>query len=90
LHQHTHPASRKNSALRVSVLFCNIIGTGGTVAEAKADFENSVNEVKEMYKEMKQPLPEELRDIEFEYKWDIDRQAIEIVPQAVGQFVLLV
>jgi len=50
----------------------NIIGTGGTVAEAKADFENSVNEVKEMYEEMKRPLPAELRDIEFEYKWDID------------------
>ena len=49
----------------------NIIGTGCSVAEAKADFENSINEVKEMFEEMQRPLPEELRDIEFEYKWDI-------------------
>jgi len=49
----------------------NIIGTGFTVAEAKADLENSVIEVKEMFEDMGRPLPDELRDIEFEYKWDI-------------------
>jgi len=48
-----------------------IIGSGNTVAEAKADFENSIREVKEMFADMGRPLPEELRDIEFEYKWDI-------------------
>ena len=48
-----------------------IIGTGKTIAEAKADFENSLCEVKEMFKEMGRLLPEELRGIEFEYKWDI-------------------
>ena len=37
-----------------------IIGEGATVAEAKADFENSVNEVLEM-----------LENIEFEYKYDV-------------------
>jgi predicted RNase H-like HicB family nuclease len=48
-----------------------IIGTGETVAEAKADFENSVRETLEMFTEMGRPVPEELRDLEFEYKWDI-------------------
>jgi len=48
-----------------------IIGTGTTVAEAKADFENSLQEVKGMFEEIGRPLPEELRNIVFEYKWDI-------------------
>jgi len=48
-----------------------IIGEGKTVAEAKADFENSVREVSAMFEEMGRPLPEELRGLEFEYKWDI-------------------
>ena len=48
-----------------------LIGTGDTVAEAKADFENSLHEVKATYREMGRPLPKELCDIEFEYKWDI-------------------
>ena len=48
-----------------------IIGSGATVAEAKMDFENSVREVKEMYEESGKPLPKELQNIEFEYKYDI-------------------
>ena len=48
-----------------------IIGTGETVAEAKADFENSVKEVTEAYAEHGDKLPEELKDIEFVYKYDI-------------------
>lgn len=48
-----------------------IIGEGNTVAECKKDFENSVREMIEFYTEEGQPLPEELQDIEFEYKYDI-------------------
>ena len=48
-----------------------IIGSGATVAEAKADFENSVREITEMFAETGRQLPDELHNIEFEYKWDI-------------------
>jgi predicted RNase H-like HicB family nuclease len=48
-----------------------IIGDGETVEEAKADFENSVREVLAYYEEKGISLPEELKDIEFEYKYDI-------------------
>ncbi|MDR3180360.1 MAG: type II toxin-antitoxin system HicB family antitoxin, partial [Prevotellaceae bacterium] len=48
-----------------------IIGDGTTVAEAKADFENSVREIFEAYQENGDPLPDELKDIEFEYKYDL-------------------
>lgn len=46
-----------------------IIGEGKTVNEAKADFENSVQEMISSYDG--DELPEELRGIEFEYKYDI-------------------
>ena len=48
-----------------------IIGEGNTVAEAKADFENSLMEIIQSYKEDGIELPEELHNIEFEYKYDI-------------------
>ena len=48
-----------------------IIGEGNTVAEAKADFENSVREIIQFYKEDGKKLPEELNDIQFVYKYDI-------------------
>jgi predicted RNase H-like HicB family nuclease len=48
-----------------------IIGEGATVAEAKADFENSVKEVTEFYTASGKALPEELKNIEFEYKYDV-------------------
>lgn len=48
-----------------------IIGDGDTVAEAKADFENTLREVIEAYAEDGEELPEELQGIEFEYKYDI-------------------
>jgi predicted RNase H-like HicB family nuclease len=48
-----------------------IIGEGKTVAEAKADFQNSVAELVLYYKESDKELPDELTDIEFEYKFDI-------------------
>lgn len=48
-----------------------IIGEGATVAEAKTDFENSVKEMLDSYTESGEELPEELKDIEFEYKYDV-------------------
>jgi len=48
-----------------------IIGEGNTVGEAKNDFLNSVNELLLHYKESENHLPEELIDIEFEFKFDI-------------------
>lgn len=48
-----------------------IIGDGETVAEAKADFENSVQEMILSYTENGRDIPDELKDIEFEYKYDL-------------------
>ena len=48
-----------------------IIGDGKTVAEAKADFENSVKEVLETYEELNEQIPDELVDVQFEYKYDM-------------------
>jgi len=48
-----------------------IIGEGRTVAEAKEDFENSVKEVIEAYNENGDELPEELKNIQFVFKYDI-------------------
>lgn len=48
-----------------------IIGSGATVAEAISDFQNSVTEVLTAFKEAEEPLPEELQDVEFEYRYDI-------------------
>ncbi len=48
-----------------------IVGEGATVAEAKADFENSVREMLASYTENGEELPAELQGIEFEYKYDI-------------------
>lgn len=48
-----------------------IIGEGVSVAEAKKDFENSLKEIQEAYAEDGQELPEELKDLTFEYKYDL-------------------
>ena len=48
-----------------------IIGDGNTVEEAKADFKNSVEEMILSYVEAGDELPDELKDIEFVYKYDI-------------------
>jgi predicted RNase H-like HicB family nuclease len=48
-----------------------IIGEGNTVEEAKADFENSLREIIESYREYGDELPDELKDIQFVYKYDI-------------------
>ena len=48
-----------------------IIGSGATVEEAKSDFENSVIEVIQFYKDEGKGLPDELKGIQFVYKYDI-------------------
>ncbi len=48
-----------------------IIGEGKTVAEAKADFENSVREIIAAYTENGEQLPEDLNNIDFVYKYDL-------------------
>ena len=48
-----------------------IIGEGLSVAEAKADLDNSYKEVLASYLENGEAVPEELQDLSFDYKYDI-------------------
>lgn len=48
-----------------------ILGSGDNVIEAKEDFENSYSEMVESYIDEGHPVPEELKDIEFEYRYDL-------------------
>ena len=48
-----------------------IFGDGKTVQEAKEDLLNSYHEVLDYFSETGKPIPEELRDLEFDYKYDI-------------------
>ena len=48
-----------------------IIGEGLSVAEAKADLDNSYKEVLASYLENGEAIPEELQDLSFDYKYDI-------------------
>lgn len=48
-----------------------IIGEGKTVLEAKEDFQNSVVEMMASYTGENKEIPEELKGITFEYKYDI-------------------
>ena len=48
-----------------------IIGEGSTVAEAKADFENSVQEVIKTFEETGTRDPDDLQNITFVYKYDM-------------------
>jgi len=48
-----------------------IIGSGKTVAEAKVDFMQSFSEMQASYTETEREIPEELTDIQFEYKYDL-------------------
>ena len=52
-------------------LVSTIVGEGATVAEAKADFENALQEVIQAYAEDGEELPAELQNVEFEYKYDV-------------------
>lgn len=48
-----------------------IIGEGNTVAEAKMDFENSLKEMIRFFEEDGIPDPDNLRNIQFVYKYDL-------------------
>jgi predicted RNase H-like HicB family nuclease len=48
-----------------------IIGSGKSVEEAIADFENSIKEVKEVYANHNEKLPKALQKVNFEYKYAI-------------------
>lgn len=48
-----------------------IVGEGRSVEEAKADFLNTYKELLSYYTESGDAVPEELKDLEFEYKYDI-------------------
>ena len=48
-----------------------MIGEGKSVEEAKADFYNSYKEVIDYHKDCGKELPESMRDMEFEFKYDI-------------------
>ncbi|MGN0208758.1 MAG: type II toxin-antitoxin system HicB family antitoxin [Paludibacteraceae bacterium] len=47
-----------------------IIGMGDTVEQAKEDFAEGYREMVETYQEDGVPVPEELQDVEFEYRYD--------------------
>ena len=46
-------------------------GEGDSVQEAKEDLLNSYQELLDYYDEESRPIPEEIRDLEFDYKYDI-------------------
>ena len=46
-------------------------GEGNTVAEAKADFENSVKEFIEVFEEIGRKDPDDLKNTSFVYKYDM-------------------
>lgn len=48
-----------------------IIGSGETVDEAKEDFLEGYQEMVETYIDDGKPVPVELKDVEFEYRYDI-------------------
>ena len=46
-------------------------GTGASVQEAKESLEDTYQEILDIYKEDGKPIPKELQDLEFDYKYDI-------------------
>lgn len=48
-----------------------IIGEGASVAEAKADFLNTYEEIKIAFAEAGEDMPSELKDLEFEFQYDV-------------------
>lgn len=46
-------------------------GNGATLEEAKKDFEEAYNESLYVYEGMGQAVPDELKDLEFEYHYDL-------------------
>ena len=48
-----------------------ISGNGATYEAAKEDFEQAYREVFDVFAQMGEPVPEELKDLEFEYHYDL-------------------
>ena len=48
-----------------------IIGEGSTAAEAKADFLRTYEDIKAAFAESSEDMPSELKDIEFEFQYDV-------------------
>lgn len=48
-----------------------ISGNGATLEAAKKDFEQAYQEVFEVFAQMGDPVPEELKDLKFEYHYDL-------------------
>jgi predicted RNase H-like HicB family nuclease len=49
----------------------NISAQGKSVAEAKANLQDAINDYLAMYKETGKPVPREITSPEFEYKYDL-------------------
>lgn len=47
-----------------------LVGTGSTIEEAKADFIQSLQDMIDSYTENDEPIPDELKDITFDYYYD--------------------
>lgn len=48
-----------------------ISGNGATLEAARKDFEEAYCEALDVFEEMGSPVPEELKDLEFEYRYDL-------------------
>ena len=48
-----------------------ISGNGKTLEDAKRDFEEALQEIPEVFAAMGEPVPDELRNLEFEYQYEI-------------------
>lgn len=48
-----------------------ISGNGQTLADAKKDFEEAYQEIPEVFAMVGEPVPDELKNLEFEYRYDI-------------------
>ena len=48
-----------------------ISGNGATLEAARKDFEEAYREALDVFEEMGSPVPEELKDLEFEYRYDL-------------------
>lgn len=47
-----------------------LVGTGSTIEEAKEDFRLCLQDMIDSYTECGEAVPEELKDLEFEYRYD--------------------
>jgi len=58
-------------SIYTSDLKSTIVGEGNTVCEAKQDFLEAFNELMQYYKDENKKVPNELKNLEFVYRYDI-------------------